>query len=132
MTWPLIAGYVAAALVFFALDMAWLGGVAKGFYQSQLGDLRGETNIPVAAGFYLIYLAGLIYFAVLPATGWQDALLRGAFLGLIAYGTYDLTNLATTKGWPTALTFVDWAWGTALTGSSAVAGWLAMRWGMSG
>jgi len=126
-TLQIIAAYFAAAIVFFGLDMLWLGGIARGFYQAQMGSLMGETKVGVAAGFYLIYLAGLIYFAVLPATGWGDALFRGAFLGLIAYGTYDLTNLATTRGWPAPLAFVDWAWGTTLTGVSAVAAWFALR-----
>lgn len=126
----LAAAYVAAALAFLALDALWLGVVAKNFYFSRLGDLmRDKPDFGVAALFYAIYIAGIVYFAILPslAAGWTRAALNGAILGLLAYATYDLTNLATLRGYPADLAKVDIAWGCFLTAVSAVAGYLAAR-----
>jgi uncharacterized membrane protein len=117
--------YVATAVVFFGLDFLWLGTVATGFYRSQLGDMMRERPDLVAAGaFYLLYVAGVVYFAVQPNLSngsWLSAFISGAFLGLIAYGTYDITNLSTLKGWPLTMSLVDMAWGTLLTGVAASA-----------
>lgn len=118
--------YLATAAVFFGLDFVWLGKVATTFYRSQLGDMMRERPDFLAAGaFYLIYIGGIVYFAVQPyisGGSWTQALLSGAILGLIAYGTYDITNLATLKNWPLAMSLVDMAWGTVLTGVAAAAG----------
>ncbi|MCJ8507727.1 DUF2177 family protein [Rhizobium lemnae] len=121
-----VVAYLATAAVFFGLDFVWLGKVATGFYRSQLGDMMRERPDFLAAGaFYLIYVAGLVYFAVQPylsGGSWTQALLSGAILGLIAYGTYDITNLSTLKNWPLAMSLVDMAWGTILSGVAAAAG----------
>jgi len=101
------------------LDGLWLGLVARGFYRQQLGDLMAaRPNWPVAGLFYLVYAFGVTYFIVNPAIAEDrpvSALWRGALLGLLAYGAYDLTNLATLRNWPVTLTVVDLLWGTLMT-----------------
>ena len=123
-----LIAYGATALVFFGLDFLWLGTVANSFYRGQLGPLMAEqVNIPVAALFYALYVVGLVIFAVAPALAagsWKTALMYGALFGFFAYATYDLTNLATLRDWPVALTLVDLLWGTALSGMSATLGYL--------
>ena len=124
--------YLLTLAIFFAVDMVWLGLVAKGFYRRQLGELLSQTVVwPAAILFYLLFIAGLQLFVVAPALrggGTIQALWQGALFGLIAYATYDLTNLATLKGWPLAVTLVDLAWGAALGGTvSFLATLLARR-----
>ena len=123
------AAYAGAALAFVILDAIWLGTVAKSFYFTQLaGLLRDKPDLGVAAVFYVIYIAGIVYFAVTPALhggGMTTALMNGALLGFLAYATYDATNLATLKGYPAAVAVVDVVWGTFLTGTAAAAGYLA-------
>lgn len=110
--------YAIALPIFFAIDMTWLGIIAKKFYREQIGHLlKPEVNWIAAVTFYLLFLAGLVYFVIEPAMQRQsltDALLRGAFFGLVTYATYDLTNLAVTKDWPLLVTIVDLIWGTIL------------------
>ena len=110
--------YAIALPVFFAIDMAWLGLVAKNFYREQIGHLlKPDVNWTAAIAFYLLFLAGLVAFVIAPAVEskqWTHALAMGAFFGLVSYATYDLTNLAVAKDWPLTLTLVDMAWGTAL------------------
>ncbi len=119
----LLIPFAAAAAFFFLVDLMWLGLIAKDFYRSSIGHLMGDSfNIPAAIVFYLVYTAGLFFFAVNPAIAagdWQKAALLGAAFGFFAYATYDLTNLATLKDWPLSITLADIAWGTVL--SSAVA-----------
>lgn len=126
-----VIAYLGAGVVFLFLDLLWLGMVAKGFYARQLaGFLRESPDLTVAALFYLVYLGGVVFFAIQPAIqaqSWKVAALYGAILGLVAYGTYDMTNLATLRNWPMAMSFVDLAWGTALTAVSASAGYLLAR-----
>jgi len=126
-----VKAYIGSLIVFLGLDFLWLGIIAKNFYASQLGGLmRNDVNFLAAGGFYLAYVAGVVFFAVAPALeaeSWTRALLNGALLGLLAYGTYDMTNIATLKGWPVTMSLVDMAWGTALTGAAAVAGYWAAR-----
>ena len=123
--------YFAAALVFFPVDMAWLGWIARDFYRDHLGALLlDRPNWTAAALFYLIYLAGLVWFALLPAheaDSWRVALLNGALFGFFAYATYDLTNLATLKGFPLKVALVDMAWGAVLTGATATGGFFLAR-----
>ncbi|MEK9796156.1 MAG: DUF2177 family protein [Alphaproteobacteria bacterium] len=123
--------YVAALLTFLILDGVWLGVVARGFYVNQLGDLmRPSPNWGVAGLFYLLYIVGVVVFAILPGLGhssWFAAAGLGALFGLMCYGTYDLTNLATLRGWPPLMSIVDMVWGTALTGIVALSGYLAAR-----
>ena len=125
--------YAATALILFPLDAIWLGTVARNFYVSRLGDLMlPQPRFGVAAAFYLFYVAGVVWFATLPnlaAGSIVSALLAGAALGFIAYGTYDATNLATLRGYPVSLALVDLAWGTVLTAVSAAGGlFIATRW----
>jgi uncharacterized membrane protein len=123
--------YIATAVVFCGLDFLWLGVVAKGYYQSQVGTLLlDRPNLPVAAAFYALYVAGVLIFAVVPGLEMGSpvrALAAGALFGFFAYATYDLTNLATLKGWSVGITLLDLAWGAIVTGISATAGVLAAR-----
>jgi uncharacterized membrane protein len=128
-----IALYLLTLAVFFLIDMLWLGLVAKSFYRRHLGEmLSPKVNWPAAILFYLLFIAALQLFVVAPALaggGALQALWRGAFFGLVAYATYDLTNLATLRGWPLAVTLVDLAWGAVLGGavsfcSALIGGWL--------
>jgi uncharacterized membrane protein len=107
--------------------MIWLGFVATKFYQSQIGFLLGPVNWPAAIVFYLLYIVGIIIFAVSPALEAQSlgkAMLLGALFGFFAYATYDFTNLATIKDWPILVTVVDLIWGTVLTTSVAAVSYL--------
>lgn len=130
----ILIAYVAVAAAFLAGDALWLGVVAKDFYRTQMGDLMSPNpNIAAAAAFYVLYVAGVVYFAVWPALAsgsWTTALISGALLGLVAYGTYDLTSLAVIRGFTPPLAFVDMAWGALLTAAAATAGYFAARaWG---
>ena len=116
--------YGIALPIFFAADMVWLGVVARNFYAKQIGFLM-KTNVNWAAAilFYLLFLVGLVVFVIAPAVEkgtWVRALWLGALFGLITYATYDLTNLATLKDWPLALTLVDLTWGMVLAGCVSV------------
>lgn len=126
-----IVAYIATAVVFLGLDALWLSRVALGMYRQELGALLlDKPNLPIAAGFYLLYVAGIVILAIAPALGeggWIKALLMGAVLGLVAYGTYDITNLSTLKGWSVKLAVIDIAWGTALTAVSATIGTLVVK-----
>jgi len=126
--------YLSSALVFFAIDFVWLSTATRFLYKPQMGALLADSpNLPVAAAFYLVYLIGVTVFAILPAANansWAMALGLGALLGLVAYGTYDFTILATIRDWPVLVTIVDLAWGTFLTALAATAGFFAVRhWG---
>lgn len=114
--------YLATVPIFFAIDMVWLGVVARKFYANQLVAFLGDVNWVAAMAFYLLYIGGILVFAVLPALragSLITAVALGAFLGLVAYATYDLTNYATIRDWPLAVTIVDMIWGAVLTGSVA-------------
>lgn len=124
--------YIFTAAIFLVLDFFWLSIMATSFYRARLPDVIAlNVNYVPAVLFYLIYVAGLVIFAVNPAmeTGrWQTALSHGALLGFVAYATYDLTSQATLKQWSTVVTLADMAWGTLLSGISASLGFLAARW----
>lgn len=96
---PYVIAYISTAVVFFALDYLWLTRIAIGFYREQIGNLMlASPNFAAAGVFYLFYVVGVVYFAVMPAVSAGSAvtaLVNGALLGLLAYGTYDMTNLAT-------------------------------------
>lgn len=121
--------YLVSVPVFFAIDMMWLGVVARGFYAKELGHLLGVVNWPVAVAFYLVFLVGLLIFAISPALagkGFMHALIFGALFGFFTYATYDLTNWATLKDWPPIVALVDILWGTVLSASVASATyWIA-------
>lgn len=120
--------YLATVPVFFAVDMLWLGVIAKSFYRAQMQGLIADQFVWWAAIlFYALFILGIIYFAVLPALAqhsWMKALMLGALFGFFTYMTYDLTNLATLKNWPVLLTFVDTLWGTVLSATVATLSYL--------
>jgi len=115
--------------------MVWLGLAAKKFYGGQIGFLM-KTNINWFAAiiFYLLFIAGLVFFVISPAVekkSWLNALFVGALFGLLTYSTYDLTNLATLKDWPLLLTVVDIIWGMVLSTSvSLISYFIAMKLGL--
>ena len=116
--------FIIALLVFFIIDMLWLGLVAKKFYNKHLGFImKAEVNWIAAVIFYLIFIVGILLFVIVPAVNsnsWTYALLYGALFGFVSYATYDLTNLATLKDWPLTVTIVDLIWGTVLSASVSV------------
>ena len=124
------ATYAVTFVVMVALDMVWLGFVAKSFYQEGIGHLMAEKPVvPVAVAFYVMYAIGLVFFAVVAnaaSTGYGKTVLHGALFGFFAYATYDLTNLATLKNWPVGLALLDMAWGTVVSAVSALAGKAAL------
>lgn len=127
--------YAIALPVFFAIDMIWLGLIAKTFYRTQIGSLmKADVNWTAAMIFYLIFIAGLIMFVINPAmdkNSWSHALLFGAMFGLVCYATYDLTNLAVAKDWPLLVTLVDLAWGAILAASvSSITYFIATKIGL--
>lgn len=123
--------FLGTLVVFAVVDLVWLGVIAKDFYRSQLAGLMVEKiRIVPAVIFYLVFCAGLVLLAVMPALkagSWVEAAKLGAMIGFMAYATYDLTNLATLKGWPLAMSIVDMAWGTVLSATAAVGGYAAAR-----
>lgn len=125
----LLSSYAIATVFFFAIDMLWLGVIAKKLYREKLGFiLSDEVNWTAALVFYFIYIAGILFFAVYPALrdfSWQTALLNGAVLGFLCYATYDLTNMATIAKWPLQIVLIDIVWGTVLTGSVSILTYLA-------
>lgn len=128
----LAALWAICIVVFFALDFVWIATTTSRLYRPLLGDLLAEKpNLAVAAVFYLVYVAGVIALAVVPGLREGSAigaLWRGALLGLLAYATYDLTNLSTLRGWPWQVSVVDMVWGTVLTGIVAAVGFFAGAW----
>jgi uncharacterized membrane protein len=120
------SAYAAIFLVMLAIDLLWLGVIAKPLYQQGIGHLMAAKPNLVAAGlFYVIFPAGLVLFAVMPnaeVNEWNSVLTSAALFGFFAYATYDLTNLAIMKNWPISLSFIDVAWGTFASTLSAAAG----------
>jgi len=130
-----LAAYGAITLVMLAIDFVWLGFIAKSFYRDSIGHLMADPPNLIAGGiFYLLYPIGVLLFAVAPITSstaaglmpWSKTILAGALFGFFCYATYDLTNLATLRGWPLRVVLVDIAFGTALTAAAAAAG----RWAL--
>lgn len=126
-----ITAYLTTAIVFFAIDYVWLSQIATRFYFDRLGHiLLDKPNMAAAGGFYVIYVVGLVIFAVAPALKAETvltALVLGALFGFFTYATYDMTNYATLKGWPFIVVVVDVAWGTVLGATAAMAGYLLTR-----
>jgi uncharacterized membrane protein len=124
--------YFATLVAFFAIDLVWLSLVARAFYRKYLGFLMApKVNLPAALIFYLLFVVGILVFAILPgleAGSLKTTLVRAALFGLIAYATYDLTNLATLKDWPVIVTVVDLVWGTVLSVAVSSAGYMAGKW----
>lgn len=119
-----IIAYLATIVPLTALDMLWILVVAKRFYAEKMGFLFTQPiHLTPAAFFYPLYALGVLMLAVMPAIvsgSWTEALWRGALLGLVAYGAYDLTNQATIGNWPTIMTVVDMAWGTTVTALTSI------------
>lgn len=126
-----VIAYLAALLVFGALDAIWLWTMSARFYRPTLGDiLLNDLRMAPALVFYFLYPVGLTFFAIAPAlkTGdWLTAVLYAAFLAIIAYGTYDLTNYATLRNWNLQITIVDLAYGATVSAISALAGFMAAK-----
>jgi uncharacterized membrane protein len=116
--------YAIAFPVFFIIDLIWLTLVAKNFYSKYLGYIMSPTpNWVAAIIFYLLFIVGLILFVISPALekqSWTYALIYGLLFGLMTYATYDLTNLATLKGWPIIVTIIDLIWGMTVSASVSV------------
>jgi len=123
--------WIAAAVAFGVLDALWLSQIGPKLYRPLIGAvLRPDLNWAAAIAFYVIYVSGIVYFAVLPALEKQSlaaALLNGAILGFVAYATYDLTNHATLRIWDIRVTLVDMAWGAFATALAAGAAYWATQ-----
>ncbi|MEP2772050.1 MAG: DUF2177 family protein [Fulvivirga sp.] len=130
--YKLLLSYLLTAVVFFAIDLLWLGVIAKGLYNKWLGHLLAEkVNWIAAIVFYLLFIVGIFIFSILPAVDKNSvsrAIILGALFGFFTYATYDLTNLATLDNWPLKVVFVDIAWGMVLTASVSCAGYYIVKW----
>lgn len=124
--------YLLTAAAFFAIDFVWLTQIAVGFYERHIGQLlRAEPVVAAAVGFYSLYIAGIVVFAVLPGLEMGSlarSALLGGFFGLVAYATFDLTCMALFAGFPWIVVAVDLVWGTVLTAAVASAGYGIGRW----
>jgi uncharacterized membrane protein len=114
----MIKVYGVTLVAFLAIDLLWLGVIARGFYAEQMGPLmRPEVNWPAALAFYAVFVVGIVVLVVWPAAEGESlsrALILGALFGLVTYAAYDLTNLATLQGFPLKMAVVDLCWGTVL------------------
>jgi len=124
--------YALTVPVFFAIDMLWLGVIAKGFYRKKLGFiLSPNINWAAAITFYLIFIVGILIFAVRPAVNnnsWVQAVVLGALFGFFTYATYDLSNLATIKNWPLVVVVADIVWGMCLCTLTALLSYVISKW----
>ncbi len=127
-----IISYILTFCVFLIIDMFWLGIVAKNLYQKYLaGFLTDKVNWTAALIFYFIYVVGISIFAIYPAVkegSSINAILMGALFGIFTYATYDLTNLATLKGWPLNIVFIDILWGAFLSAIVSFSGFHIVKW----
>lgn len=124
--------FATVLVIFSIIDTLWLGSMADRIYRPLIGEVLADRfRLAPAIAFYVLYALGLTIFAVLPglkAGNWTTALMWGALFGLFAYGTYDLTNYATLKGWGLKITLMDMTWGVVVSSvSSAAACALALR-----
>jgi uncharacterized membrane protein len=132
MTVPkIILCYLLTTVAFFAVDMTWLGLIAKDLYQKYLGGLLSDhVHWGAAIIFYLLFIAGIFIFVIFPSiekNSFLNAVLYGAIFGFIAYSTYDLTNYATMKEWPLTIVFIDLAWGSFLTSTVSAVGYYIVK-----
>ncbi len=127
----MLVAYLASVIAFVGVDFLWLGRMGDSFYRPAMGAMALDGfRLGPAVVFYLLYALGIVVFAIQPALAaqsWKLAAGHGLLFGLIGYGVYDLTNQATLKSWPLALTLVDMSWGALLTGLAAVAGYFGSR-----
>lgn len=118
-----IAGYVAAMIAMMLLDTLWIGFIAAEMYQSGIGHLMAtKPNLIAALVFYIIFIAGLMVFAIAPAKNWQSTIKLAALYGFFTYSTYELTNMATLRNWPIGMSLIDIAWGVFICVVSANVG----------
>jgi len=126
-----IVAYLTTAIVFLAIDYVWLTQVATRFYFDRIGHLlMDKPNLAAAGAFYIIYVVGIVIFAVAPALKSESvvtAVVYGALFGFFTYATYDVTNYATLRDWPVIVVIVDVIWGTVLSAVSATAGYFLSR-----
>lgn len=126
-----LIAYLSAVAAFLVIDGLWLGLIAKNFYAEQMGELLREDFLVIpAAAFYLAYTAGLVFLAVRPGDpqiALSQVALYGAVVGFLAYGTYDMTNLSTVRGWSPLMSVVDLVWGTVLSASVATLSAMSVR-----
>jgi uncharacterized membrane protein len=126
---PYLIAFAGCVLAIAGLESLWLSRTAGPLYHRAHGTVMADRpNIAAAAAFYLVYVPGILFFAVRPAlmgADWRVAAFRGALFGFFCFATYDLTNLATVKLWSLRVSLIDMAWGTFLTGAVATAGALA-------
>ena len=121
--------YLATALVMLPLDLVFLGFVARGFFNSQVGDMLGEVRLLPAILFYLIYVGGIVLF-VNGASGatLQSSLMFGALFGLVCYATFELTAMSLLKHWTWPVVAVDMSWGMVVTATAAALGLVLGNW----
>ncbi|MFZ5565075.1 MAG: DUF2177 family protein [Thermodesulfobacteriota bacterium] len=128
----LLVVYGGMLASFLVIDLVWLGVVARSMYQKHLGYLMApQVNWGAAIVFYLIFVFGLFFFAVLPgieSRALAKTLVSGCLFGLICYATYDLTNLATVRQWPLTITLIDMAWGAVLSTCVTATGFSLGKW----
>lgn len=122
---PAVIGqYIVSAVIFGVLDAIWLGSIGRPLYDARMGNFLAERpNMVAAIAFYAIYIGGITYFVTHPAIvegSWSKALIAGAVLGFVAYATWDLTNLAVLKDFPSSIVPIDMAWGTIATAATSI------------
>jgi uncharacterized membrane protein len=126
-----LLAYLATATTMLVLDAVWLGVIAMPIYNAGIGHLMAaQVNALAAVAFYLMFVAGLMHFVVLPSrqdAAWSDTAITGALFGLFTYATYDLTNLATLRDWPLHIVVLDVVWGMFISATAASAGRAALR-----
>ena len=124
--------YIITVPIFLIIDLLWLGIIARGFYRNKLDFILSEqVNWMAAVIFYLIYIIGILFFAIRPAISshsWMQALALGALFGFFTYATYDLTNFATIKDWPLGIVIVDVIWGSFLCGFVSLSSYALSKW----
>ena len=128
----IILSYLITFLFFLIVDMLWLGVIAKNIYQKYLGGfLTDNVNWTAAVVFYFIFVVGISIFVIYPSVNngsVYQAILMGALFGFFTYATYDLTNLATLKGWPLPIVFIDIIWGSVLSAVVSLSGFYIVKW----
>ena len=128
----LIGSYLLTMVVFFAVDLLWLGVIAKNFYGKHLENfLADQVNWTAAIVFYLLFIVGIFIFVIIPSyekQSYMHALIYGALFGFFTYATYDLTNLATLNNWPIKVVIIDIIWGMVLTATVSVSGYFITQW----
>jgi len=131
----IIFGYILTLIVFLIVDLLWLGVVARGIYSKYLGDfLSDQVNWTAAIVFYMIFVAGVMLFVVYPSVekdSFVNVLIMGALFGIVTYATYDLTNLATLKGWPIQIVIIDIIWGAVLSAIVSASGFFILKYLLS-